>query len=97
MFVRNGEVLGSVLQSALPGTKPEPPKAQAPVPAEEPAKVEVESDYPTADEVETPPRNGSREVWAEFLDQQGIEYLGDPEEAGRNDLIAIWDNRKGGE
>lgn len=94
MFVRNGQALGSVLHTESGAEPPEPtesPEPESPVAMAEPAKVA---------QVEAPARggpNGTREAWAAFLDSQGIEYPEDPEEAGRNDLIDLWDNREGGE
>lgn len=101
MFVRNGQVLGSVLVGAEPkakrpkSTAEEPVQEVAPTPVVEPT-LEPSEPKPI---VEEPPRggsNGTREAWATFLTEQGIDYPEDPEEAGRNDLIAIWDNREGG-
>ncbi|WP_328856907.1 hypothetical protein OG579_17065 [Williamsia herbipolensis] len=38
--------------------------------------------------VEEPPRNGKREVWVAFLDEQNVAHDADDD---RNELIARWD------
>lgn len=53
------------------------------------ADVEVASE--SAEETrKAPARNAGRDDWAAFLDAEGISY---PDDAGRNDLIEIWDAR----
>jgi hypothetical protein len=44
-----------------------------------------------------PPKNASRAAWAAFLTSQGVEFPdGDDDAAGRDDLIAIWQQASGG-
>ena len=97
MFVRNGVALGSVLHSAVPGAPTPEPQISEPEPqpvlVADPEPAVVVSEHP-----DEPPRGGpnsTREAWAEFLDVQGVDYPDDPEEAGRNDLIAMWDASRG--
>ena len=96
MFVRNGQVLGSVLHSAEPNTEP----AQ---PVDEVAPPEPESTEPSTNtEPETPPRAGAgsgRDAWAQFLRDQNIPFADGDKDAGedwdgRDDLIDLWDNRE---
>lgn len=49
MFIRNGEALGSVLKSALPGAEPTPKKRGRP------AKAESTAPEQKADAQDTPP------------------------------------------
>lgn len=73
--------------AAKASTEPEP---DAP---ELPESVDVEADsgddqpVPSAE----PPRSGrgyTAAAWRKFLDAQGVGY---PEDAGRDDLVALWD------
>lgn len=94
MFVRNGQALGSV-QHTEPSARPKI-KAREPEPATEVVTNPEAEEPQEAQGVETPPRAGAgsgAEHWQEFLTDNGIEF---PADAGRNDLIDIWDNREGG-
>jgi len=87
MFVRNGEVLGSVHTG--PKADPRPQNT-----IEITVGGEQEGGPVTVADSDVPPRAGAgsgRKEWAEFLDSKGIEYDPDPEVDGRNDLIAKWD------
>lgn len=102
MFVVDGEKLGSIIRDD-PSGKPKKAAKQAKVAeltdtekeADEQAAatraalaaVPDEAVEEEVDEEVVPPRNASRDVWAEFLDGQEIEY---DEEAGRNDLVDLW-------
>lgn len=107
MFIRNGEAVGSVLNSTEPEDEPEAEEAEAEL-GDQRTDLEREADEQAAlareqlarqgEQLEVPARGGShgtREAWAAFLDSKGIDYPADPEVAGRNDLIAIWDNLEG--
>ena len=94
MFVRNGVALGSVLHSAAPGASTPEPQTFEPA---QPVLVADPEPVVVVEHPDEPPRGGpnsTREAWAEFLDAQGVDYPDDPEEAGRNDLIAIWDGQR---
>lgn len=44
--------------------------------------------------VAAPPRNASRKEWAEFLDNHEPDPIDYPPDAGRDDLIDIWDEHQ---
>lgn len=48
---------------------------------------------PERDAADTPARNASRPVWSDFLRRQHVEH---PKDAGRDALLAIWDEHNGG-
>lgn len=53
--------------------------------------VDVEVEVASAEEPrKAPARNAGRDDWVAFLDAEGVDY---PDDAGRNDLIEIWDSR----
>lgn len=59
--------------------------------ADSAASTDVEVEVAPAKESDGPPaRNAGRDDWAAFLDAEGVDY---PDDAGRNDLIQIWDSR----
>lgn len=56
------------------------------------AATPVEPDEVELPAVTGPPKNASRDEWAAWLDEAGIEYT---DEDGRDALIALWDESNG--
>ncbi len=54
------------------------------------AKTLAESGWVDVTDDSEPARNGSTEEWQEHLTESGMAFEPD---AGRDDLIALWDNR----
>lgn len=84
MFVRNGQALGSVLHSAVPGADAEPEEKvepqPPPEPVPEPAPVEVPIPEPEPDpaevesvDVQPPKQYDAKPEWVEFAVSNGLD------------------------
>lgn len=78
MFFRNGEALGSVLHSAVPGANPPKPEATKPEPVPPPAPeptpvVEAETEPETVAELPVPKHYDTKPEWVDFAVSNGLD------------------------
>lgn len=76
MFVRNGQALGSVLHSAVPGAEPAEPETEA-----EPVPEPVESDAPSQHDLKAD--------WVDYAVSKGLDR-DEAEELTKAELIELY-------